>query len=81
MGKYKRDKKVTKLYKKFKSLSRELYNVVEKRDCQKECKTAADMGEKYISDNLVKAKFGMIDVLNALFAAEKEGKHLEEQKN
>lgn len=41
MGKYKRDKKVTKLYKKFKSLSRELYNVVEKRDSQKECKTAA----------------------------------------
>lgn len=75
MGRYKKDKRITKLYTNFNKFMKELCSLVEEKGGMGECKNATDMNEKYITDNLKRAKIGMYDVLTALSKAEQENKN------
>lgn len=67
-----RDKRITKLYRAFLSVTKDLYTLSDQRKHNGICKTAKDMNEKYISDKLQEAKLAMFDVLSALSKAEEE---------
>ncbi len=72
MKKKRKDKRITKLYKAFYELAKDLYDLSEERKHSGVCLNAKDMNEKYISDNLNEAKFGMYNVLSSLRKAEEE---------
>lgn len=65
-----KDKRITKIYKAFLSVTKDLYDLSDQRMYKGVCRTAKDMQEKRISDNLNEAKIAMFDVLSALGKAE-----------
>ena len=70
--KIRKDKRITKIYKAFYELAKDLYDLSEKKKHNGVCLTAKDMNEKFISDQLQNAKYGMYDVLSFLRKAEEE---------
>ena len=75
MAKNKKDKRITKLYVNFNKFMKELCVLVEEKGFLEVCSNATEMNEKYIADNLKRAKIGMYDVLTALSRAEDENKN------
>ena len=73
--KIRKDKRITKIYKAFYELAKDLYTLSEERKHNGVCLTAKDMNEKFISDQLQEAKNGMYGVLSSLAKAEEENKN------